>query len=155
ASPWARASAASCFRCRTSACASTAASTRRSSIPPPALWPAPAAASRRSTSTSPGRSSSRRRASSGCGDRPQPNAERRRRTANAERRISGQRLDLDVPERDWELLILQPDVPVGELRVVDVERRLAVQDDDQVIAVGGDLVDVPLIGLEVERARRL
>src|SRR6185503_8412428 len=70
-------------------------------------------------------------------------------------RCSAKRPQLDVAKRDRELLILQPQVAVRELRVVDVERRLAVEDDDDVIPLGGDLVAVPLVGLEAEVARRL
>src|SRR5438445_2171785 len=68
---------------------------------------------------------------------------------------SGERTELDVPECDWELLVLQPDLSFRELRVMNVERRLAVQNDDQMIAVGGDLVAIPLIRPERVRARGL
>src|SRR5438093_2589544 len=68
---------------------------------------------------------------------------------------SGERTDLDVPECDRELLILQADLSFGESRVVNVERRLAVQDDDEMIAVGGDLVAIPLVRLERVGARGL
>jgi diacylglycerol O-acyltransferase len=63
--------------------------------------------------------------------------------------------NFDVAECDRELLILETDIAVGKLRVVRVERGLAVQHDDEVIAVGGNLHLVPLVGLEREIARRL
>src|SRR5262249_8373536 len=68
---------------------------------------------------------------------------------------SGKLTDPDVPERDRELLILQADVSFRKSRVMDVQRRLAVQFDDEVIAVRGDLIVVPLIRLERIGARRL
>src|SRR6185295_11864950 len=44
---------------------------------------------------------------------------------------------------------------VRELRVMHVERRLAVQLDDEMVAVCRDLIAIPLIGLERVRARGL
>src|SRR5688572_4944142 len=60
----------------------------------------------------------------------------------------GQLACFDVPERNRVLLILEPDVSIGKLRVANVERRFAVQHDNEVIAVGRDLKLIPLIRLE-------
>jgi len=49
-------------------------------------------------------------------------------------------------------LILQPQVSLRKPRVMNVERRLAVEFDDEMIAVGGDLIAIPLIRLERELA---
>src|SRR5438477_12954182 len=68
---------------------------------------------------------------------------------------SGERTDLDIPECDRELLVLQADLSFRELLVMNVERRLAVQDDDEMIAIGRDLVAVPFIGAERVGARGL
>src|SRR5262245_13969525 len=68
---------------------------------------------------------------------------------------SGQRPDLDVPERNRKLLILKPELPLGKAAVVDVERRFTVQHDDEMIAVRGDLVTIPVVGLERMLARGL
>src|SRR5687767_5117062 len=65
------------------------------------------------------------------------------------------RTNLDVPERNRKLLVLQPDVTVGKFRVTRIERRLAVQHDYQVIAVSGDLKMVPLVRFERKIARGL
>src|SRR5215470_15649222 len=70
-------------------------------------------------------------------------------------RESGERTNPDVAEGDRKLLVLKPQVSVGELRVVDVERRLAVQLDDEMIAVGGDLIAIPFAGFERVLARGL
>src|SRR5262245_9291940 len=68
---------------------------------------------------------------------------------------SGERTDLDVPERNRKLLILKPELPLGKSGVVNVERRFAVQHDDEVVAVRGDLVTIPVVGLEGMLARGL
>ena len=60
----------------------------------------------------------------------------------------GKRTDLHVSERDWVHLILKPDIPFRERGVVDVERGLAVQDHDDVIALGGNLKVIPVVVLE-------
>src|SRR4029077_10557313 len=52
---------------------------------------------------------------------------------------------LDILKLDRELLILQPDGAIGELRVVNIQRFCSVQNNDQMIAVGGNLVMVPLV----------
>src|SRR5262249_6664094 len=67
----------------------------------------------------------------------------------------GKLRDLDVPECYRELLVLQADVPFRESRVANVERRLAVQFNDEMIAVRGDLIAVPLIRFERVLARGL
>src|SRR6266446_6602539 len=79
----------------------------------------------------------------------------RPRTAFRVRLCSGKRTDLDVPECDRELLVLQPDLPFREFRVMNVERGLAVQFDDEMVAVRRDLIAIPLIGLERVLARGL
>src|SRR5215472_11498171 len=56
---------------------------------------------------------------------------------------------LDVLELDRESLVLQPDRAIGELRVVNVQRFDSVQDNRQMIAVGGNLVVVPLVRNEL------
>src|SRR5882762_7291194 len=66
----------------------------------------------------------------------------------AQRRRSGERADFDIPERDRVLLVLKPEISFRKLRVVNIERGLAIQHDDEVIAVRRDLIPVPLIGLE-------
>src|SRR5262245_66503744 len=66
---------------------------------------------------------------------------------------SGERTDLDVPERNRKLLILKPELPLGKSGVVNVERRFTVQHDDEVVAVRGDLVTIPVVGLEGMLAR--
>jgi hypothetical protein len=68
---------------------------------------------------------------------------------------SGERPDPDVPERDRKLLILKPQLPLGKAGVVNVERRFTVQDDDEMVAVRGDLVTIPVVGLECMHARGL
>jgi len=61
---------------------------------------------------------------------------------------SGERTDPDVPKRDRKLLVLKPQLPLGKVRVVNVERRFAVQHDDEMVAIHGDLVAIPVVGLE-------
>src|SRR5262249_15427002 len=61
---------------------------------------------------------------------------------------SRQGTKLDVPEGDGELLVLEPQVPFRELRVMDIERGLAVQFDDEMIAVCRDPILIPPIGGE-------
>ena len=46
-----------------------------------------------------------------------------------------QQTDLDVTERDRELLVLQPQVAFRKSAVVDIERRLAVQFDDELVGI--------------------
>src|SRR4029450_9495740 len=52
------------------------------------------------------------------------------------RSVSGQRSNLDGPEGDRKLLVLKPQVSFRKAAIVHVERRLAVQLDDEMIAVG-------------------
>jgi hypothetical protein len=61
---------------------------------------------------------------------------------------SGKRTDLDVPEGDGELLVLKPEVSFRESRIVNIERRLAIQDDHDVIPLRRDLIMIPLIRIE-------
>ena len=68
---------------------------------------------------------------------------------------SGKRPDFDVPEGDRKLLVLESDIAVRKFRVAHVQRCLAVQDDDEVIAVGGHLKVVPVIRLECVVTRGL
>src|SRR5258706_2769141 len=68
-------------------------------------------------------------------------------------RSSGKRADLDVPKGYRELLILEPDASVRKLRITDIERRFTVQDDEEVIAIRGDLIAIPLIRFEGEIPR--
>src|SRR2546421_2589351 len=71
------------------------------------------------------------------------------------KRSSGQRANLDVPEGDGELLVLKPQMSFRKPRVMNVERGLAVQFDDEMIAVRRDLIAIPLIRLERVLARGL
>ena len=57
--------------------------------------------------------------------------------------------ELDVFELDGKFLVLQPDAALAELRIVNVERFRPIQHHDQMVAVGRDLVMVPLIGNEL------
>src|SRR5215510_3904857 len=68
---------------------------------------------------------------------------------------SGERTDPDVPERNRKLLILKPQLPLGKGGVVNVEGRFTVQHDDEVVAGRGDLVTIPVVGLERMLARGL
>jgi hypothetical protein len=43
---------------------------------------------------------------------------------------------------------LKSDVPFGKSRIVNIERRFAVQNHDDVIAVGGDLKMIPVVTLD-------
>ena len=52
-----------------------------------------------------------------------------------------------------ELLVLKPDVSLRKSRVSNVDSRLAIQHDDEVIPVGGDLKGIPLIRFECVVAR--
>src|SRR6185503_5373673 len=54
-----------------------------------------------------------------------------------------------------ELLVLKPDLSFRKPRVMNIERGLAIQDDDKMIAVGGDLIAIPVIRLEGVLARGL
>ena len=66
---------------------------------------------------------------------------------------SRQRTNLEVPEGDGELLVLKPQVSFRKPRVTNIERGLAVQFDDEMIAVRRDLKAIPVIRLEcVSRA---
>src|SRR5262245_28219256 len=68
---------------------------------------------------------------------------------------SGERTDPDVPERNRKLLILKPELPLGKGSVVNVERRLTVRHDNEVVAVRGALVTIPVVSLEGMLARGL
>jgi hypothetical protein len=52
------------------------------------------------------------------------------------------------------MLVLKPEIACREFRVANVERRLTVQDDDDVISLGADLKVIPLIRSEPLIARR-
>jgi hypothetical protein len=62
--------------------------------------------------------------------------------------LSGKRTDFDVPEGDGELLVLKPEVSFRESRIVNIERRLVIQDDHDVVPLRRDLIMIPLIRIE-------
>ena len=80
--------------------------------------------------------------------------------AAAVRRMAARRvmlfdgLDADVAEGD-ELfgLALEADEAFGVFRIVGVEDGFAVQFDQEVVAFGGDVEVVPLVGLDLGRGR--
>src|SRR5580698_8660395 len=58
-------------------------------------------------------------------------------------------LQLDVLELDRKFLVLKADAAIGELRVVNVQRRCSVKNDDQVVALGRNLVVIPSVRKEL------
>src|SRR2546430_839410 len=72
-----------------------------------------------------------------CGTRPP------RRTC----RPSAECADLDIPEGYGELLVLKTDVPFRKSCIVSIERRLAIQDDHDVVPIRSYLIVIPLIRL--------
>jgi hypothetical protein len=57
------------------------------------------------------------------------------------------RLDLDVAKLDPAAdIVLKPDQAFGVLRVRAVQDLLAVQNDDEMVAVRGNFVAIPLVG---------
>jgi len=63
------------------------------------------------------------------------------------------RLDLDVPKLDFPAagVVLKADHPGGVLGIAAVEDLLAVQHNDEVVPIRGDVVAVPLIGQDLGR----
>src|SRR5215472_9229637 len=59
-------------------------------------------------------------------------------------------LQLDVLEIDRKFLVLQPDPPIGKLRVVNVQGFYSVKNYDHMVALSGNLVMIPLVRNELE-----